>query len=256
MELITHRKHAVNITETERMLSVMAGGILALTGFRKKSIRGLALTLAGADLVRRGITGHSYIFEMLGIRTARLGQGAETTSVPYELGIRVDHSITINRPRADVYRFWRDLTNLPRFMNHIKSVRLIGDNRSHWVVKGPGTRFVEWDAVIHNEIENELIAWRTLPSSEVDHAGSVWFKDAAGGRGTEIRVELQYSPPAGVVGAVLARFRGEEPTQQIEADLRNLKQILEAGEAVRVDGPPNEPAPPRAETLSGGSPTW
>lgn len=256
MELITHQKHAVNITEAERMLSVIGGAILTLTAFRKKSIGGLVLTLAGADLVRRGITGHSYICELLGIRTARLGQGAETTSVPYELGIRVDQSITINRPRAEVYRFWRDLTNLPRFMDHVKSVRLIGDNRSHWVVKGPARRFVEWDAVIHNEIENELMAWRTLPGSEVDHAGSVWFKDALGGRGTEVKVELQYNPPAGIVGAVLARFWGEEPTQQIEADLRNLKQILESAETPMAEGQPTGPVTAREETLSGGRQTW
>ena len=245
MELITHRRHAVNITENERILSVLSGGILALAGLKRKSFGGTLLALAGADLLRRGITGHSHIFEWLGVRTAPLGQGAETTSVPYELGIRVDRSITINRPRAEVYGFWRDLTNLPRFMHHVKFVRLTGDGQSHWVVKGPTNRFVEWDAVIHNEIEHELIAWRTLPGSEVDHAGSVRFKDAPGGCGTEIQVELQYNPPAGVVGAVLAKFWGQEPTQQIADDLRSLKRILEAGGISAAVGQPavSVPAP-------------
>ncbi len=230
MELITHRKHAVNITETERYFSIAGGMVLAIVGLKRCSTLSLAMLVVGADLLRRGITGHSYLLETLGMRTAPKGQGAETTSVPYELGIRVDRSILINRPRAEVFRFWRDLTNLPRFMSHVKSVRVTGDKRSHWVVAAPNHRTVEWDAVIHNEIENELIAWRTLPGSTVDHAGSVWFKDAADGRATEVRVELQYNPPGGVIGATVARLWGEEPTQQIEDNLWRLKEHLEAGE--------------------------
>ena len=229
MELISHRKHAVNITQIERVLSVIGGGVLTLAGLKRKSVGGLAMALAGGDLLRRGITGHSYLFETIGIRTAPVGQGWQTTSVPYELGIRVDRTITINRPRQEVFRFWRDLTNLPKFMTHVKSVSITGDNRSRWVVKAPAGRHVQWDATIHNEIENELIAWRTLPGADVDHAGSVRFKDAAGGA-TEVQIELQYNPPAGTLGAVFARLWGEEPTQQIEADLVKLKQVLETGE--------------------------
>ncbi len=242
MEFISHRKHAINITEPERILSVAAGGILALAGLKKKSPGGVFMALIGGDMVRRGITGHSYLFEILGFRTAPKGQGAETTSVPYELGIRVDRSVTINRPRTEVFRFWRDLTNLPKFMTHVRSVRLTGENRSHWVVNGPGGRFVAWDAVIHNEIENELIAWRTLPGSEVDHAGSVWFKESPGGRGTEVRVELQYNPPGGMVGALVARLFGQEPTQQIGADLLRLKYLLETGAASTPPQPSDLPA--------------
>lgn len=228
MELITHRKHAVNITEPERYLSFAGGMILALVGLKRVSTFGLAMLVIGGDLIRRGITGHSYLLETLGMRTAPKGQGAETTSVPYELGIRVDRSITINRPRPELFRFWRDLTNLPRFMTHVKSVRLTGEKSTHWVVSAPSRRTIEWDAIIHNEIDNELIAWRTLPGSEVDHAGSVWFKDAPGG--TLIRVELQYNPPGGVIGATVAKLWGQEPTQQIEADLWRLKEQLEAGQ--------------------------
>lgn len=242
MELITHHRHARNITEGERILSAVTGGILAAAGVRKKAPGGLVLALAGAELLRRGITGHSYLFEMLGIRTAPKGQGWQTTSVPYELGLRVDRSITIYKPRAEVFRFWRDLTNLPKFMSHVESVRLTGDNRSHWVVKAPAGCTVEWDAVVHNEIENELLAWRTLPGAEVDHAGSVLFKDAPGGRGTKIRVELQYNPPGGAAGAVASKLWGEEPTQQIEEDLLHLKQFLEAGEIPVVAGQPAGPA--------------
>ena len=233
MEIISHRRHAVNITQMERILSAVTGSILAvagLRGLRRKTARGVAMAAVGGDLIRRGITGHSYLFEAMGIRTAPLGQGWQTTSVPYELGIRVDRAVTIHRPRPEVFRFWRDLRNLPTFMTHVESISLTGDNRSHWVVKAPAGRRVEWAAVIHNEIENELIAWRTLPGADVDHAGSVRFKDAPGGNGTEIQVELQYNPPAGTFGAVFANLWGEEPTQQIEADLRRLKEVLESSQ--------------------------
>jgi len=238
MEVISHRKHAVNITETERILSAVTGSILAvagLRGLRRKSALGAAMAAVGGDLIRRGITGHSYLFEAMGIRTAPLGQGWQTTSVPYELGLRVDRSITINRPRTEVFRFWRNLKNLPTFMTHVESISPGDDNRSHWVVNAPAGRRVEWDAVIHNEIENELIAWRTLPGADVDHAGSVRFKDAPGGNGTEVQVELQYNPPAGTVGAVVATLWGEEPTQQIEADLRRLKEVLEGSRVPRTE---------------------
>ena len=252
MQLIAHRKHARNITQTERALSVISGSILTMAGLRRRSAGGVAWALVGADLLRRGLTGHSYLFETIGIRTAPKGQGAETTSVPYELGIRVDRSITIYRPRNEVFAFWRDLSNLPKFMSHVQSIAITGENRSHWVVTAPGHRTVEWDAVIHNEIENELIAWRTLPDAAVDHAGSVQFKDAPAGRGTEIRVELQYNPPGGMVGAVFAKLWGEEPTQQIEEDLLRLKQTLEAGEIPTVEGQPSGPPAIRRHTAEYG----
>jgi uncharacterized membrane protein len=228
MQGIAHRKHAVNISQTERIVSTIGGGILASAGLLKRSPAGIALALVGGDLMRRGITGHSYAYDALGIRTASKGQGAETTSVPYQLGIRVDRAVMISAPRADLFRFWRNFTNLPRFMKNLESVTVQDRKRSHWVVKGPQGRTFEWDAVIHNEIENELIAWRSLPCSEVDSAGSVWFKDARGGR-TEVKVELLYNPPAGTVGALLASLWGKQPGRQIEEDLDRLKQVFERG---------------------------
>jgi uncharacterized membrane protein len=232
MEVITHHKHAVNISQTERIVSAIGGGILASAGLIKRSPAGLALALIGGDLLRRGITGHSYAYEAFGIRTAPKGQGAETTSVPYELGIRVDRTVILGRPREEVFRFWRDLGNLPRFMKYLESVTETGGNRSHWVVKAPGGRTVEWDAVIHNEIPNELLAWRSLPGADVENAGTVLFKDAVNGRSaTEVRVELQYNPPAGAVGALVASMMGNEPGQQIEEDLNRLVQMFDDGSA-------------------------
>ncbi len=161
--------------------------------------------------------------------------------------MRVDRAITIERPRGEVFRFWQDVANFPRFMKHLESVTRIDERRSHWVAKAPAGRTVEWDAVIHNQIENELIAWRSLPGARVDNAGTVLFQDAPGGRGTEVKVELQYNPPAGVFGAAAAMLWGEEPGQQIQDDLHRLKQLLETGVIVTTEGQPSG----RAATLRG-----
>lgn len=229
MQIITHKTHALNISNQERFLSVLGGGILAMAGLQKRSVGGLALALIGGDLLRRGITGHSNLYEVMGMRTAPVGQGA-SVSVPYELGIRVDHALHINRPRSEVFQFWRKLENLPLFMKHLLSVRQLDERRSHWVVKGPAGRKVQWEAVIHNEVENELIAWRSLPGGDVDNAGSVSFYEGPGGVGTDLKVQLQYNPPAGIAGAVFASFWGAEPSLQIADDLGHLKEILESGE--------------------------
>jgi uncharacterized membrane protein len=237
-QVITHKRHGVNITQAERILSAIGGGLLASAGIRRRSPAGVALALIGGDLLRRGITGHSYCYEAMGIRTAEKGQGADTTSVPYELGVRVDKSITVARPPHEVYAFWRDLNNLSRFMKNVESVTDLGEGRSRWVVKGPAGRKIEWDAVIHNQEEGRMIAWRTLDNARVQHAGSVWFREAPAGRGTEVRVELQYNPPAGMIGAALAHLWGKDPDQQIHEDLHRLKQILEAGEIPTTEGQP------------------
>ena len=239
MQVITHRKHAVNMTKAERIASAVGGGLLAAAGIHsgiaRRPAAGILMALVGGDLLRRGITGHSYAYEAMGVRTAPVGQGAEI-SVPYELGIRADASITIGRPRQVVYRFWRSISNLARVMENVEAIEETAPSRSHWVVRGPAGRRLEWDAVIHNEAENEMIAWRSLDGADMDHAGSVWFKDAPGGRGTEVRVEMQYNPPAGVFGALVASMAGKEPSQQIRKDLYRLKSLLETGEVITTEG--------------------
>jgi len=238
VEFIAHSKHSVNLADWDRYFSVAAGTALAISAIRGSWSGGLVRALAGAELIRRGLTGRSILYEALGMRTAPLGQGSRTTSVPYELGVRVDRAVTVNKPRPEVYRFFRNLSNFPQFMRNVRSVTETTPMRSHWVVRGPAGRTLEWDAVIHNERENEILAWRTLPNADVDHAGSVLFRDVPGDRGTEVRIELQYNPPAGIAGALISKLWGEEPTQQIEHDLRRLKQILEAGEVLTTEGQP------------------
>jgi uncharacterized membrane protein len=151
---------------------------------------------------------------------------------------RVTKSITINRPPEDVYRFWRDLQNLPLFMYHLESVAVTDEKRSHWVAKAPAGMKVKWDAEIIEDRPNELIAWRSLEGSDVDNSGSVRFERAPGGRGTVLRVEIQYCPPAGATGAAVAKLFGEEPAQQVEEDLRRLKQVIETGEILTTRGQP------------------
>jgi len=179
---------------------------------------------AGTALIGRGVTGRCQMYRAFGVRTAK-----SDAAVPYELGVRADASVVVKQSREEVYSFWRKLENLPRVMSHLVSVQSSDGARSHWVAKGPANKSIEWDAEIVNEIPNELIGWKSLPGSDVDSGGSVHFEDAPGG-GTDIRVELQYNPPAGMVGAYVARMLGREPEQEIQADLQRFKRIMEGGD--------------------------
>jgi uncharacterized membrane protein len=149
-------------------------------------------------------------------------------------GIHVREAIRVEKSLAEVYRFWRQLENLPRFMTNLERVTDLGSGRSHWVAKGPAGMAVEWDAEILNEEENRLIAWRSLPGSDVVTAGSVNFDAARNGRHTQVTVHLQYAPPAGRLGALVATVVGREPSQTIREDMRRLKQLLEAGEIAQA----------------------
>ena len=192
----------------------------------------------GGALVYRGALGHCDVYQALGVNTAR-GRRGRNVSVPYELGVRVDKTIMIAKSPEEVYQFWRNLENLPRFMQHLHSVTTLDDRRSHWIVRGPSSKIVEWDAEIINEQPNELIGWRSIPGSDVDSAGSVHFKPAPGGRGTEVLLELQYVPPGGAIGAALAKLMGEDPANQIKEDLRRFKQLMETGEISTIEGQPH-----------------
>jgi uncharacterized membrane protein len=226
-----------NIGEAERLVSIIGGGALALYGLKRGSLGGVALAIVGGGLIFRGATAHRSINEALGIDTASTAEGG--TGHVGQLGIKVEKSITIDRPAAELFAFWRNFENLPKVMSHVESVNVIEPSRSHWVVKAPAGTTVEWDAVIHNEKPNELIAWRSADDAEVLSAGSVNFRSAPDGRGTEVKVSLQYDPPGGVLGALVAKLFGEAPEQQIEQDLRRFKQVMEAGEAAPTKGQPS-----------------
>jgi len=145
-------------------------------------------------------------------------------------GLRVKEAIRLELPIQDVYRYWRRLENLPTFMTHLESVTERSPRQSHWVAKGPAGLTVEWDAEIINDVDNQLIAWRSLPGSTIVTAGSVNFDTVRSGRSTQVTVNLQYQPPAGKAGAMIAALFGRAPSQTIREDLRVLKQRMEAGE--------------------------
>ena len=221
---------SVNVGQAERWASAIGGGALALYGVTRGSLGGIALALVGAALVQRGVTGHCNLYDAINFNSAS-GENlrnSENVSVQGDRGTKVEHSVNINRPPAELYAFWRNFENLPRFMNHLESVKRFGGNRSHWVAKAPGGRTVEWDAEVYNEKEGEMIAWRTLEGSQVASAGSVHF-EPAGEDATNVRVNLKYDPPGGKLGSLVARLFGENPQRQIEEDLARFKEIMEAG---------------------------
>ncbi len=151
-------------------------------------------------------------------------------------GIRVEQSVTINRAPEELYNFWRNFQNLPRFMRHLVSVQTTSETRSHWVANAPAGTAVEWEAEIINDQPGKLIAWRSLEGADVDNAGSVRFEKATGGRGTFVRVTLQYDPPGGTLGSIIAKLFGEEPKGQIQEDLGRFKQLMETGEIATTVG--------------------
>lgn len=146
------------------------------------------------------------------------------------MGIDVKKSVTINKSPEELYHFWRNFENLPRFMNHVKSITVLDDKRSHWVAKAPLDTSVEWDAEIIDDAENKTIVWRSLEGADVDNTGSVSFESLPGGAGTEVKVTLEYNPPGGALGAAVAKLFGENPEQQLDEDLGRFKQVMETGQ--------------------------
>jgi uncharacterized membrane protein len=142
------------------------------------------------------------------------------------MSIDVKKSVIINKSPEELYRYWRNFENLPRFMNHLESVKTLNDKRSHWVAKAPLGTTVEWDAEIIKEDEGKNIVWRSLEGADVENLGSVAFI-SGNGSGTEVKVTVQYNPPGGIVGATVAKFFGENPDQQLEEDLNRFKQVME-----------------------------
>jgi uncharacterized membrane protein len=172
---------------------------------------------------------------LLDIITAQqLGQGIETRNGNISLTV----ALAIDRAQQELYRHWRELTNLPTFMKHLVRIEVQDDRRSHWVAKGPAGSTVEWDAEIIEDRPNEYIAWRSIEGSEVDHGGSVRFEPASGGRGTIVTVQMEYRPPLGTVGAAVSAWFGEDPNQTVKMDLRRFKQVMETGEVITTEGQP------------------
>lgn len=237
-DLVAHAAH--NVARPERVGSVALGAALITYGLRRRDRAGVAAAILGGAFVHRGATGHCYVYDALGVSTgsadAVLGRSpvADVTgraaTVNARKAVKVERSVSIARPRAELYAFWRNFENLPRFMEYLVSVRMLSSNRSHWVAKGPAGSRVEWDAELVNDLPDSLIAWKSAAGSEVPNAGSVHFTDAPAGRGTIVRVVIDVEPPAGKLGIVLAKLFGEDPDREVREDLRKFKQLMETGE--------------------------
>jgi uncharacterized membrane protein len=198
--------------------------LLGTIAARHPTRRNRALAAAAAVL---GVTGADVVTAR---RATRNGLRSD------EIAVRA--AITVNRPVAEVFDYWHDFTNLPRFMAHLEDVTLLGSDRSRWTARAPAGVQVVWEAEITADTAEELIAWRSVEGSDIATTGRVRFQPAPGDRGTEVHVAIEYRPPAGRLGSAVAKLFGESPDQQIRDDLRRFKQVLETGEVLRSDGSP------------------
>lgn len=224
----------LNVGESERIVSVAAGAILAGLGLSRASLPGLLIAGVGGALIYRGATGHCHAYQALNMNTAT----EEETDLAAR-GVRVAQAMLIGKPADELYRFWRNFENLPQFMTHLKEVKVTGDRISHWVAQAPKPYGdVEWDAEITADEPGKRIAWRSLPGSQVEIQGEITFEKALGDRGTNVVVRLSYLPPAGKLGHWIATLTGNGPDHQISDDLRNFKKLMEVGEIITTVGQP------------------
>lgn len=227
-ETTGEKAEEINLAPAERQISMIGGGLLTLYGISRFSLKGMALAAAGGTLFYRGLTGHCPAYSALGIDTAH----------PEE--VQITEAMTIERSQEELYSFWRDLENLPQFMRHLESVHNLDGSRSHWTARAPGgIGTISWDAEVTETRAFERIAWRSLPGAPISNTGTVLFREAPGGRGTEVQVTIAYSPPAGTIGAAAARMLNPALSRMIREDVRRFKSLMEAGEVPTVAGQPS-----------------
>ena len=206
-----------------RALPALSGGALILHGIRRRSLLGAAEALLGGTLVFSALRPHRQP------RAAMLAV-ADLPEEPAPTIILVEHAVTVDRPAAELYAFWRRLENLPQVMEHLEAVHALSNGRSHWVARAPLGTTVTWDAEIVEDREPEAIAWQSLPGADVPNRGRVSFAPALDSPGTVVTVALEYEPPGGAAAAAVAALLGEEPRRQIADALERFKRRLESGE--------------------------
>lgn len=255
-----------NVGQTERQLSVVAGAGLLFYALLNRSRSSFLTAPLGAYLVWRGQTGHCPVYEAMSINTAqqqggwqgngygqqqRDGRGNGVQQIPIQQQgtvqpnkqqpsnrIEIRRAITINKSADELYNFWRKFENLPRFMHHLDRVEQTGGKSSHWQAKVIGGIPVEWDAEITEDRPGQRIAWRTKPDAQVQQSGVVEFKQATGGRGTVVNVDMQYTPPGGIIGETFGRLLNGVTAQQVKDDIGRFKSLMEAGEIATIAGQP------------------
>ncbi len=198
-----------------RLLSLGGGSLLSLYGLLRGGISGKIVMLAGLNFLSKGLTSKG----LVGMLQPSSGNA-----------ISVRKNLFVNAPVEEVFNFWRNYDNFPRLMSHLEEVRDLGDGRSHWIAKGPAGVLVEWDAVMTQMQPNRVIAWESLPGSQVYNTGRVRFTPA--GEGTQVNIHMTYSPPAGAVGHAVATLFGADAKSAMDDDLNKLQSLLETGTAV------------------------
>lgn len=263
----------VNVNRNERLASAFAGSALVAYGLiKRQGASSLFSVISGLPLIWRSVTGNCPIYSALGIDTSE-----QITTTPFQTAsapnapsmplpshvtaetdtgvtsgkpIHVEHSIVIEKPVADVFRFWSNFENLPQFMDYLENVKLFPNGTSRWTAKAPLGTKVEWDAEIADAVPNELISWRSLARSSVQNEGTVEFSPSLHGDGTVVKLSMDYRPPAGALGAAVAKLFGTDPSKTIAEDLQKLKTLLEA----TSDEPakPSEASKPSEQTRKYG----
>jgi uncharacterized membrane protein len=209
-----------NWSPSLRLVSSVGGGLLAAYGMSRRGLVGMLTGLAGLSLAARGMANVD-MMRLVGVGEARDA-------------VRLQKAINIQAPVEEIYRFWQNFENFPRFMAHLKEVKDLGNGRSHWQAAGPGGMTVEWDAVITRDIPNEQISWESEPGSQMKTSGTVRFNRNADGS-TRVTVHWNYTPPAGAIGHAVASLMGTDPKQAMDEDLVRLKSLLEQGKTT-VEG--------------------
>ncbi|MBC7542142.1 MAG: DUF2892 domain-containing protein [Candidatus Sericytochromatia bacterium] len=238
-EAPTARSQWRNVGRVERWASLLGGTLLAVSGVRRPGLSGMVFLAAGGGLIYRGATGHCPLYGQLGVgTTSHLADGQPNPMLETPRAAHLVTAMTIRKSPEELYAFWRNFENLPTFMHHLKSVTVLGERLSHWVAKAPFGASVGWDAEIIADEPNRRIAWRSTADADVVNAGDVRFVPAPAGRGTEVRVHIDYVPPGGKLAVAVARLFGEAPDQRVREDLRRFKQMMEAGEVPTTAGQP------------------
>jgi len=243
-----------NVGPPERVASVVAGGALLVYGLKNGGLGGTLLSVLGGAMLFRGATGHSHVYDAIGLNTSNTAEG--TTKSPFKRGslmsgiVHVTKALTINKSAAELYEFWRNFENLPIFMRHLESVTKTDEKTSHWKAKAPLGQTVEWDAEVTSDIPNQRIGWKSLEGAFIPNSGVVEFLPTVD-RGTEVKVSLTYEAPGGKIGEWIAWALGEEPSIQVKEDLRRFKSLMETGLIMKTEGQPSGREPlPMAMTAS------
>lgn len=225
-----------NVSDTERIISAAGGSALIAYGIKRADWLGALLSVVGGGLALRGATGHCQVYDALEVDTNKKPLfGKQSVKSWFDTQTEVVKSITINKSPAELYNYWHNFENLPRFMNHLESVKVLDEKRSEWTAKAPLGTHVSWNAVITEDVSNEKISWSSFGESDIKNSGKVEFLPTVE-RGTEVKVTIRYEPPAGKLGEIAAYFLTEEPNTQVAEDLRRFKRLIETGEIITVEG--------------------